>query len=215
MPAFLAMVMAGIRSARLMISTPEEEFGYWECLSMENSACIMKEFFSVWHTKAGAEPFMSFVERKKSSRKFHISWVKHLEISWKLQLLQRKPLLFWGGGGGGIFNHSGHVLLTNLLVFVGSLQLFQGGNAAQQGTAPTGHYPFLDSRPSGIESVRNAILLLIHLYVTCSTNLDQCRAHLLFCSYTTCIMQSHNKYLTVFMSSDLSLLYTPENRLES
>lgn len=65
------------------------------------------------------------------------------------------------------------VLLTNLLVIVGSLQLLQGGNAAQQGTAPTGHNPFLHSCPSGVESVCNTVLLLIHLYITCSTNLNQ------------------------------------------
>lgn len=63
-------------------------------------------------------------------------------------------------------------VLTNLLVFVGSWQLFEAGNAAQQGTAPPGHDPLLHSCPGGVEGVCNAVLLLIHLYVACSTDLN-------------------------------------------
>lgn len=63
-------------------------------------------------------------------------------------------------------------VLTNLLVFVDSWQLFQAGNAAQQGTAPAGHDPLLHSGPGGVEGVCNAVLLLIHLYVACSTDLN-------------------------------------------
>lgn len=114
------------------------------------------------------------------------------------------------------YNHFRHVLLTNLLVFVGSLQLFEAGNAAQQGTAPTGHNPFLHSCPSGVESVCNTVLLLIHLDITGSTNLNQCRAHLLFCSYTTYIMQSHNKHLTgqqILCNLTFRYFTCPQNRI--
>lgn len=65
-----------------------------------------------------------------------------------------------------------HCVLTDLLVFIGSLHLFEAGNAAQQGTAPAGHNPLLHGCPGGVEGVCNAVLLLIHLYVACSTDLN-------------------------------------------
>lgn len=66
-----------------------------------------------------------------------------------------------------------NVLLTDLLVRISSLKGIEGRHAAQQGTASAWHNTLLHSCPGGIQSIGDAVLLLIHLDVTCSSNLKQ------------------------------------------
>lgn len=64
-----------------------------------------------------------------------------------------------------------HVALTSFLIRICSFQGIKAGYAAQQGTASTWDDALLHRRPSGIQRISHAVLLLIDLDVTGSPNL--------------------------------------------
>lgn len=62
--------------------------------------------------------------------------------------------------------------LTDLLVIIDRFYGVQDRDATQESTATSENNALFDSRPSGVQSVSYSVLLLVHLHVTRSTNLQ-------------------------------------------
>src|SRR5690606_36799692 len=62
---------------------------------------------------------------------------------------------------------------AGVLVGIGALQAIEGCAGTQQGHAPARNNAFLDRRTRGVQRIIDAILILLHLDLGCSADLDQ------------------------------------------